>query len=158
MKSKTPGPSGPRTAFTDSADETVNAGRAFARRLKSNDMCIGLVGELGTGKTHFVKGFLSCFGIPREAVSSPTFTLVNVYESRNLKLYHIDLYRINAGSDLDEAGITEYIHSPGIKLVEWFEKIKRRNFDYIQVEFEWIEKDRRLLRFNISKKHKKGIL
>jgi len=82
-----------------------------------------LTGELGAGKTVFAKGFAKGLGIG-DIVSSPTFTLVQTYESGRLPLYHFDVYRIGDISEMDETGYEDYFYGEGVTLVEWADMIK----------------------------------
>ncbi len=84
---------------------------------------IALVGDLGTGKTVFSKGFAKGLGID-EVVSSPTFTLLQVYESGRLPLYHFDVYRIGDVSEMDETGYEDCFYGKGVTLIEWAELIE----------------------------------
>jgi tRNA threonylcarbamoyladenosine biosynthesis protein TsaE len=82
---------------------------------------IGLVGELGAGKTCFVRGFTRGAGVSKDAwVRSPTFTLINEYEGR-LPVYHIDLYRIGKAEEIEALNLREYLYSNGVSLIEWFD-------------------------------------
>ena len=82
-----------------------------------------LNGDLGAGKTVFAKGFAKGLGID-DTVSSPTFTILQVYESGRYPLYHFDVYRIADSSEMDEIGFDEYVYSEGISLIEWAEYIE----------------------------------
>lgn len=104
-----------------SEEETKKIAKKIASFLQKGDIVI-LCGDLGSGKTKFTEGFLSYFGIENE-ISSPTFTIVNEYESESQKIYHFDLYRL---SDIDEffaIGGEEYLEN-GICLIEWGEMIE----------------------------------
>lgn len=79
-----------------------------------------LVGEIGAGKTAFVRGFAKGFGV--DTVSSPTFTIVNEYAG-SLPLYHFDVYRINSIRELENTGFEEYFYGDGVTLVEWADMI-----------------------------------
>jgi len=83
---------------------------------------IGLVGDLGAGKTQLVKGIARGLGIPG-VVHSPTFALVHVYEAGRWPLFHVDLYRLETAQQLQSAGIEEYLHHPaGVTVIEWFDR------------------------------------
>jgi tRNA threonylcarbamoyladenosine biosynthesis protein TsaE len=92
-------------------------GRAAARGL-----VIALTGELGAGKTQFVKGLARGLGISGR-VHSPTFTLVNEYGGGRLKLFHLDLYRLETAGQILSAGIEEFLSPDGVSVVEWAERI-----------------------------------
>jgi len=83
---------------------------------------IGLSGDLGAGKTQFVKGFARGLGSTAR-VHSPTFALLNEYEGGRLRLFHLDLYRLNGRADVRGAGLEDYLIQPaGVTLVEWIER------------------------------------
>jgi tRNA threonylcarbamoyladenosine biosynthesis protein TsaE len=95
-------------------------GRRLGKLVQGGEI-FGLCGELGTGKTTFVRGFAAGAGVGKEAwVRSPTFTLINEYKGR-LPVYHIDLYRIGNAQEIDGLNLREYLYSSGVSLVEWFE-------------------------------------
>ncbi|MDR0986158.1 MAG: tRNA (adenosine(37)-N6)-threonylcarbamoyltransferase complex ATPase subunit type 1 TsaE [Ruminococcus sp.] len=100
-----------------STAETETLGREFAAGLVRGDI-VAFYGGLGAGKTAFIRGVCGYFGI--KEVSSPTFTIVNEYESEAAKIYHFDMYRITA--DLESIGFFDY--TDGIILIEWFENIE----------------------------------
>lgn len=112
--------------------------KEFAKKLASKTKtknCIVLTGELGSGKTKFVEGFLSYFGLENE-ISSPTFTIVNEYKKDNINIYHFDVYRLSDSSEFYEIGGEEYFEK-GICLIEWGELIKEvLPKNYIQISFE----------------------
>jgi tRNA threonylcarbamoyladenosine biosynthesis protein TsaE len=96
-------------------------GRAFAGRLRTGDVVL-LHGDLGAGKTTLTQGIALGLGVP-EAVQSPTFTLVGEHQGSSLKLYHLDLYRLDDPSDLDSFGYETYIDpEDGITVIEWPER------------------------------------
>lgn len=105
-----------------SVEETISAGRNFAASLKPGDV-VRLEGDLGAGKTHFVKGVASYFEIDESDVSSPTFTLINEYNG-SVPVYHFDCYRIEHEQEALEIGAEDYLYGNGISLVEWPEKIQ----------------------------------
>ena len=109
---------------TSNTEETENLGRSLA--LKLDALCaphvfIALFGEMGVGKTAFVRGFASAFDI--FGVKSPTYTVVNEYRGRK-NVYHFDMYRIESEDDLYSIGFDDYIERDGFAIVEWSENIK----------------------------------
>lgn len=107
--------------ISNSETDTINFARNLASNLKKSDIVI-LTGELGSGKTKFVEGFLSFFGLENE-ISSPTFTIVNEYTTKNFPIYHFDVYRLEDSSEFYEIGGEEYFQK-GICLIEWGEIIQ----------------------------------
>jgi tRNA threonylcarbamoyladenosine biosynthesis protein TsaE len=102
---------------TNSLQETRAFGASIAREARVGDV-YGLVGELGTGKTEFVRGFVAALN-PDAVVRSPSFTLVNIYESPAFPIYHFDFYRLKNASELLEIGFHEYICGDGVCIIEW---------------------------------------
>lgn len=102
---------------TSSVEETIKAGFEFGKQLEPGDV-VCLEGDLGAGKTHFVKGVASYFGIDPESVSSPTYTLIHEY-SGDLPVYHFDCYRLKSEQEALEIGAEEYFYGEGVCLVEW---------------------------------------
>jgi tRNA threonylcarbamoyladenosine biosynthesis protein TsaE len=103
--------------ITHSVEETRNAGARCAAAAREGDT-YALEGELGCGKTEFVRGFVGYLGCGYE-VRSPTFSIVNIYETDTYTVYHFDFYRLTASSELDEIGFDEYLTGGGICLIEW---------------------------------------
>jgi tRNA threonylcarbamoyladenosine biosynthesis protein TsaE len=97
-----------------------------------------LIGDLGVGKTVFTKGFAEGLGI-EEPVSSPTFTILQIYEEGRLPLYHFDVYRIEEPEEMEEIGLDEYIDGDGVCLIEWAGRIEELLPEDVIVVF--IEKD-----------------
>ncbi len=102
-----------------SPEETKTLAAKVAKLLTGGEV-IGLVGELGMGKTCFVKGLAQGLGIAEEEVYSPSFTLIAEHYQGRLPLFHIDLYRLE-GKELGELGLEEYLYGRGIAVVEWFD-------------------------------------
>ena len=104
-----------------SENDTKEFAKKLASELKPKDVVV-LTGELGSGKTKFVEGFLSYYGLENE-ISSPTFTIVNEYNASDVNIYHFDVYRLEDSSEFYEIGGDEYFEK-GICLIEWGEMIE----------------------------------
>jgi tRNA threonylcarbamoyladenosine biosynthesis protein TsaE len=113
-----------RTITTQSEEETAAIGREVASTLSAGDVLL-LYGDLGAGKTAFVRGLAEGLGIRRDEVSSPTFTLIQEYRGGRLPLFHVDLYRIEDPREFDELGLDE-IAEDGVLAIEWAEKLPAR--------------------------------
>ena len=105
---------------TNSAAETRALGEKLASRLKAGDVVV-LEGELGAGKSELARGIARGLGVT-ETVTSPSFTILNVYESGRCPLYHFDWYRLESEEELYELGMDEYLGGDGIAVVEWAER------------------------------------
>ena len=105
-----------------SAEDTFGIGRKMGEKAAPGDV-FALSGELGVGKTVFTKGFAKGLGI-EEHISSPTFTIMNVYEEGRLPFYHFDVYRIGDIEEMDEIGYEDCFYGDGVSLVEWAGIIK----------------------------------
>lgn len=111
---------------------------------KFPNMVISLNGELGSGKTVFVKGFASSLGID-ENITSPTFTLVKEYVNCEMPLYHMDVYRLEDGND-DSVGISDYFSKGGITIIEWADVIKDTLPDErLDIKFKVVDEDTRVI-------------
>ena len=102
---------------TWSEQETYDLGVKIGSKALKGEVYT-LTGDLGVGKTIFAKGLAKGLGID-EQVSSPTFTIVQVYESGRMPLYHFDVYRIGDASEMDEVGYEDYVYGDGVSLIEW---------------------------------------
>ncbi|WP_138432031.1 tRNA (adenosine(37)-N6)-threonylcarbamoyltransferase complex ATPase subunit type 1 TsaE [Fodinibius saliphilus] len=102
---------------TRSPEETIALGEKIAAELTAGDV-LCLDGELGAGKTHFVKGMAKAYGIDSTEVHSPTFTLINEYSGTKM-LYHFDCYRMESPKEAVEIGAEEYFYGDGISVIEW---------------------------------------
>ena len=119
--------------ITNCEADTKNFAKSLAKILKPKDIVV-LTGELGSGKTKFVEGFLSYFGLENE-ISSPTFTIVNEYKNNDINIYHFDVYRLADSSEFYEIGGDEYFDT-GICLIEWGELIEDAlPSNYIHITF-----------------------
>ena len=101
--------------------ETETLGEELGRTAQSGSV-FALSGELGAGKTQFVKGLARGLGITAR-VHSPTFTLVNEYGGGRLRLFHLDLYRLETGEQVLAAGLEEFLQPDGVAVIEWAERI-----------------------------------
>jgi tRNA threonylcarbamoyladenosine biosynthesis protein TsaE len=127
---------------TNSAEETVAYARTFAGRLQRGDM-VALYGDLGSGKTQFVKGVCQAFKTLTPA-TSPSFVILNRYhgadeQKRELLVYHFDLYRVKSLTEIYDLGYEEFLQSDGVCLVEWAEMLG-----------ELLPKQRRDVRFSLG--------
>ena len=104
--------------ITESEKETINAAKEYAKTLKTGDVVL-LKGDLGAGKTEFVKGVAEHFGFT--GVTSPTYAYLNVYGDY---IYHYDCYRLSSGEDAEALGLTDYFGKNDICLIEWAENIE----------------------------------
>ncbi len=103
--------------ISESAKETRKLGENLAGRLKAGDVIL-LEGELGAGKSELARGIAKGLGVA-ETVTSPSFTILNVYTSGRIPLYHFDWYRVGDEEEIYELGMDEYLGGDGIALVEW---------------------------------------
>ena len=131
---------------TFSAAETKSVGARLASLLFPGAV-IGLDGDLGAGKTCFVKGLAVGLGIDEDEISSPTFTLIAEHGRGKIPLYHIDLYRLE-GAEVEEIGIEEYLSGSGVAAIEWFRFLPAGMVEeYLLVSFSAPEGDKRVLTF-----------
>lgn len=135
---------------TRSAEETYQLGMKLGQSAKCGQVYT-MVGDLGVGKTVFTQGMAKGLGID-EPISSPTFTIVQVYDEGRLPFYHFDVYRIGDISEMDEIGYEDYIYGEGVALIEWanlieeilpkerisitIEKDLEKGFDYRKITIE----------------------
>jgi tRNA threonylcarbamoyladenosine biosynthesis protein TsaE len=111
----------PRRLITTTEHETEAAGHDLARTLRAGDAVL-LFGDLGAGKTAFVRGLAAGLGVPGSDVSSPTFTLIQEYRGGRLPLFHVDLYRLDDPREIDDLGLDELARA-GVMAIEWAEKL-----------------------------------
>src|SRR5688572_5758749 len=106
--------------ISNSVEETIAAGRTYGRNAASGDV-FALTGDLGAGKTQFVKGVVDGLGNSAE-VTSPTFVLVHEYEGGRLPVYHFDFYRLDNSEAVLRLGFDDYIFGDGVSLIEWADR------------------------------------
>ena len=130
--------------------DTYELGRKLGKEAKPGQV-LCLYGDLGVGKTVFTQGFAKGLEI-EEPISSPTFTIVQIYEEGRLPFYHFDVYRIGSIDEMDEIGYEDYVYGTGVCLIEWanmieeivpddyttvvIEKDLNRGFDYRKISVE----------------------
>ncbi|MBP3462381.1 MAG: tRNA (adenosine(37)-N6)-threonylcarbamoyltransferase complex ATPase subunit type 1 TsaE [Tyzzerella sp.] len=135
---------------TRSAEETYQLGIEIGQKATKGQVYT-LVGDLGVGKTVFTQGLAKGLAI-EEPISSPTFTIVQVYDEGRLPFYHFDVYRIGDISEMDEIGFEDYVYGEGVSLIEWanlieeilpeeriaitIEKDLEKGFDYRKITIE----------------------
>lgn len=108
------------TFISHSVEETIAFARKWAGALRPDDV-LALNGDLGAGKTHFVKGIVAGCG-SGESVTSPTFTLLHEYRSGRLPIFHFDFYRIERREELEQLGIDDYLQEGGVAVIEWADR------------------------------------
>ena len=120
--------------ISNSENETIQLGKKIAEKLYKG-LVIVLTGDLGSGKTKFTEGILTYFNLEDE-ISSPTFTIVNEYNAKNLNIYHFDVYRLEDVDEFLAIGGEEYFDK-GVSIIEWGESIEEiLPKDYIKISFE----------------------
>jgi tRNA threonylcarbamoyladenosine biosynthesis protein TsaE len=119
---------------TSSESETEAAGESLGRELRPGSAVL-LYGDLGAGKTAFVRGMARGIGANPDEVSSPTFTLVQEYAGPSATLYHVDLYRLE-GPEIDDLGLEDLVSGDGIVAIEWAERWTGRPDDAVEVRLE----------------------
>lgn len=120
---------------TNTAKETFEFGKRIGQEAKPGQVYT-LIGDLGVGKTVFTQGLAEGLGI-EEPISSPTFTIVQIYEEGRLPLYHFDVYRIGDVEEMEEIGYEDYFYGEGVSLIEWanlIEEILPEQYTEIRIE------------------------
>ena len=107
--------------ISNNEEQTKEVAKEFIKTISGGDIVL-LEGDLGAGKTAFVKGVVEALGGDGLSVTSPTFTIVNEYNLIDVTIYHFDLYRINSVDELYNIGIEEYLYSDKVCFVEWPER------------------------------------
>ncbi len=122
--------------ISNSPDETFELGAALGRELRGGEVIL-LTGGLGAGKTLLTKGILSSLGFDVDEVTSPSFTLVNLYKTEQRKIYHIDLWRSEEGDAAFSVGLDEIVEDEkAIVIIEWAERLKGFRFDSVVYEVD----------------------
>ena len=129
---------------TKSEEETMEIAENIESE-KFPNMVICLIGDLGSGKTIFTKGFANSLGI-EENITSPTFNIIKEYTGGEMNLYHMDLYRLNG--DVRNLGLDEYFSKDGVVIIEWADMIEDYlPEDRLEIRFKVIDEDTRVLLF-----------
>ena len=130
-----------------SSAQTQSWGRKLGRLLGRGEI-IGLTGELGSGKTCFVRGLAQGMDVDKGAwVRSPSFTLINEYDGR-VPLFHVDLYRISSMREMEELSLRELLYSDGVSVIEWFERLPEDEVEeYLQINFDHEDGNKRQMTF-----------
>jgi tRNA threonylcarbamoyladenosine biosynthesis protein TsaE len=131
------------TLTTHSESETSEAGRSLAPTLTAGSVVL-LFGDLGAGKTAFVRGLAEGLGVLPEEVSSPTFTIMQEYRGGRILLVHVDLYRLHDPREIDDLGLEE-LGMDGVLAIEWPGKLPRLVPGAIEVRIEHGDGDERRL-------------
>jgi tRNA threonylcarbamoyladenosine biosynthesis protein TsaE len=139
-----------QTIITHSEDETAAAGRDLAAGLSAGDVVL-LYGDLGAGKTAFVRGLAEGLEVSRDEVSSPTFTLIQEYRGGRLPLFHVDLYRIEDPREFDELGLDE-IAEDGVLAIEWADRYPGPPHNAVRVSIEHAGESQRRIAIEASLK------
>ena len=137
-----------------SPEETIALGHTIGRQLKGGEV-IAIVGPLGSGKTHLIKGIAMGAGAPdRRDVNSPTFVIINQYEGR-LDIYHIDAYRLDSVADFEMLGFDDLCYPESVVLIEWADKVETaiRDTNPIHIELSHTAQDTRTIRFRNQPPH-----
>ena len=109
--------------LSDSVEQTEAAAAELADTLRGGE-CVALQGDLGAGKTQFVRGLVRALGGDARQVSSPTFVLLHVYPGGRLTVYHLDAYRVGGADDFEAIGFTELLEQGGVVAVEWADRVQ----------------------------------
>lgn len=136
----------PLTVTTESREATMKLGQRLAAQLKPGSI-ICLFGELGSGKTTFVKGMAKGLRISPVKVHSPTFVLMNIYEGK-LPLYHFDFYRLEDVREIEKIGYEEFLFGEGVAVVEWPQRMgSLLPEEYVKIELKIRGENSRTIKF-----------
>lgn len=103
--------------------QTMHIARRLAARMRGGE-CVALYGDLGAGKTQFVRGLVAGLGGDAQRVCSPTFVLLNIYDGGRLRVYHLDACRLRGPEDLEAIGFGELLEQGGVVAVEWADRVE----------------------------------
>ncbi len=144
------------TILTKSPEATESVGQRLGAACRGGEL-IGLVGDLGTGKTCMVRGVAAGLGIDPSRVSSPSFTLIGEHRGR-LSLFHIDLYRLD-NRPIDELWLREYLFGSGVAVVEWFDRLHEPvSKEQLRITLAYAGGDERIVSFAASGTRHRALL
>jgi tRNA threonylcarbamoyladenosine biosynthesis protein TsaE len=125
--------------ISESPEQSLYWGKLLGMLLKEGDV-VALVGELGAGKTTLTQGIADGLGVGKECyITSPTFTIINEYKGR-VPVYHLDFYRIDSPSEIENLGLEEYLQGKGVAIVEWAEKIETfLPREYLMIMLDYVD-------------------
>ena len=131
---------------TRSAEETRNLGQRIGEHIQAGTV-LALYGDLGSGKTVFVQGLGVGLNVPEDyPITSPTYTLINEYPGR-IKLYHVDLYRIDAPEEMEDTGLDDIFGTAAVMAIEWADRLGGTlPGDHIKIQFEINETEDRIIK------------
>jgi tRNA threonylcarbamoyladenosine biosynthesis protein TsaE len=140
--------------ISNSPEETIEFGHRIGSQLKGGEI-IGIYGNLGSGKTHLIKGIASGAGAKdKHQINSPTFVIVNEYKGR-VDIYHIDAYRLNSPAEFEMIGFDDFCYPQSVVLIEWADKVEsnllRTNF--IRIELSYNGQNSREIRIQNTLSH-----
>ena len=139
-------------------EDTDRLGHLLARNLPAGTV-VALVGTLGAGKTRLVQAVAEALGVPSEAVTSPTFVLINEYLTGRMPVYHFDTYRLRDEDEFLELGPEEYFDNQGLTFIEWADKVVDcLPPDYLRVEIEVLGETQREFLVTASSSTLEGLL
>lgn len=130
-----------------SPEETIGIGEHLGKWLKKGDI-ICFFGDLGSGKTTFIKGIAKGLKIGQKKVHSPTFVLMNVYQGR-LPLFHFDLYRLEDAQEISDLGCDEFFYDDGVSVIEWANRLGTfLPEEYLRIDLKHRKLDERVIRLS----------
>lgn len=133
--------------LSHNASQTTKLGERVSRELKPGDI-LCLFGDLGSGKTTFVKGLAKGLGIRPNKVNSPTFVIMNAYEAK-LPLYHFDFYRLDKTTEIAGIGCEEFLYGHGVSVIEWAQRFgELAPKENLSLRFSHQGEDQRLIEFS----------
>ncbi len=138
--------------YSNSARETIDFAKRLSKFLKKGDV-LGLFGNLGSGKTTFIKGLAKGLGFSKK-INSPSFVILKIYNfmskqpyNKTIQLFHFDLYRLKHLRELEDIGYDDFISGPGICVIEWADKAKKvLPANFLKIKFQIIKDDIRKIK------------